>query len=61
MWNINANFGLSVPTNLLQSFDQFLLPGSVHLSHPVRVGSGSYELLPGSSPHLPSSVSVLWH
>jgi hypothetical protein len=44
---IHANLGISVPTNLLQTLNNFSLPGSVHLSYPMRVGSGSYELLPG--------------
>jgi hypothetical protein len=44
---IHANFGMSIPTNLLQSLNQFSTPGFVHLSYPIRVGSGSYELLPG--------------
>lgn len=44
---IHANLGLSIPTNLIQTLNQFSTPGSVHLSYPIRVGSGSYELLPG--------------
>ncbi|HVA48645.1 MAG TPA: hypothetical protein VNH11_19925 [Pirellulales bacterium] len=44
---IHANLGLSVPTNLIQSIDQFSLPGSLHLSYPIRIGSGSYDLMPG--------------
>ncbi|HVX15774.1 MAG TPA: hypothetical protein VHC22_31600 [Pirellulales bacterium] len=44
---IHANFGMSIPTNLVQTDNQFSVPGSVHLSYPIRIGSGSYELLPG--------------
>lgn len=44
---IHANLGMSIPTNLLQTLNEFSTPGSVHLSYPMRVGSGSYELLPG--------------
>jgi hypothetical protein len=44
---IHANLGIGIPTNLLQTLDQFSLPGSVHLSYPIRVGSGSYDLMPG--------------
>ncbi|HET6879150.1 MAG TPA: hypothetical protein VFI31_03280 [Pirellulales bacterium] len=44
---IHLNLGISVPTNLLQTLNNFSVPGSLHLSYPIRVGSGSYELLPG--------------
>jgi hypothetical protein len=49
-WNnqqIHANLGLSIPTNLIQTQNQFSVPGSPHLSYPIRVGSGSYDLMPG--------------
>lgn len=44
---IHANLGISIPTNLLQTDNEFSVPGSVHLSYPIRVGSGSYMLMPG--------------
>lgn len=44
---IHANLGLSIPTNLQQTQNNFSVPGSVHLSYPIRVGSGSYMLMPG--------------
>jgi hypothetical protein len=44
---VHANLGISIPTNLLQTFDHFSMPGSVLLSYPIRIGSGSYDLRPG--------------
>lgn len=44
---IHANLGISIPTNLIQTLDQFSVPGSLHLSYPIRTNSGSYDLMPG--------------
>lgn len=44
---IHLNFGLSFPTAVLRSERTPPTPTSLDFSYPMRVGSGTYDLLPG--------------
>lgn len=51
-WNhqqLHLNFGISWPTNLVQTLGNLLpdVNGQPRLSYPIRTGSGSVDLLPG--------------
>ncbi len=45
---VHANFGLNIPSNLFGgTLNLYPTPGFPNLSYPLRVGTGSYGLMPG--------------
>ncbi|HVW03088.1 MAG TPA: hypothetical protein VHB77_22195 [Planctomycetaceae bacterium] len=44
---IHLNFGLSVPVGILQQQGEVITPTSPNFSYPMRISSGTFDLLPG--------------